>query len=94
MSVELGQAHDLGELSRGGPRRLCRPDRTAAQPQDRGVTLTPQQTRGSKSAPRLDPQIVRDARWPSMYRIRLSDGSLSDMVNLTRAKDALLWRTA
>jgi hypothetical protein len=29
-----------------------------------------------------------------MYRIRLSDGSLSDMVNLTRAKDALLWRTA
>jgi hypothetical protein len=25
-----------------------------------------------------------------MYRIRLADGTLTDMVNLTRAKDALL----
>jgi hypothetical protein len=24
-----------------------------------------------------------------MYRLRLPDGSLSDMINLTRAKDAL-----
>jgi hypothetical protein len=29
-----------------------------------------------------------------MYRLRLPDGSLSVMVNLTRAKDALLWRVA
>jgi hypothetical protein len=32
--------------------------------------------------------VVPDARWPGMYRIRLRDGRLSDMVNLARAKDA------
>jgi hypothetical protein len=35
-------------------------------------------------------RIVPDAEWPGMYRIiRRPDGSLSDMVNLARAKDAL-----
>jgi hypothetical protein len=34
--------------------------------------------------------IVPDAQWPGMYRLPLPQGSLSDMVNLTRAKDALL----
>jgi hypothetical protein len=34
--------------------------------------------------------IVPDAKWPGMYRIRRPDGSLSDTMNLTRAKDALL----
>ena len=33
--------------------------------------------------------IVPDAVWPGMYRLRFPDGRLSDMVNLTRAKDAL-----
>jgi hypothetical protein len=33
--------------------------------------------------------IVPDARWPNMYRIRKPDGTLTDMVNLTRAMDAL-----
>jgi hypothetical protein len=33
--------------------------------------------------------IVPDAKWPGMYRLVRPDGSLSDMVNLTRAKDAL-----
>jgi hypothetical protein len=33
--------------------------------------------------------IVPDARWSDMYRLRFPDGSLSDMVNLTRARDAL-----
>jgi hypothetical protein len=33
--------------------------------------------------------IVPDAKWPNMYRLRFADGRLSDMVNLTRAKDAL-----
>jgi hypothetical protein len=37
----------------------------------------------------LDSRIVPDARWPGMYRIRLPGGELTDMVNLTRAKDAL-----
>jgi hypothetical protein len=33
--------------------------------------------------------IVPDERFPGMYRLKRTDGSLSDMVNLTRAKDAL-----
>ena len=37
----------------------------------------------------LGPRIVADEHWPGMYRVRLSDGSLSDMTNLTRTRDAL-----
>jgi hypothetical protein len=44
---------------------------------------------GDRPSPKLDRRIVPDARWPGMYRIRLPGGGLSDMVNLTRAKDAL-----
>ena len=36
--------------------------------------------------------IVPEAKWSGMYRLRLPDGSLSAMVNLARAKDALRWR--
>jgi hypothetical protein len=32
--------------------------------------------------------IVPDAKYPGMWRVRRPDGSLSDMVNLTRARDA------
>jgi hypothetical protein len=32
--------------------------------------------------------VVPDAEWPKMYRVRGPDGSLTDMVNLTRARDA------
>jgi hypothetical protein len=32
--------------------------------------------------------IVQDAVYPSMWRIRYVDGSVSDLVNFTRAKDA------
>src|SRR5262249_52454170 len=43
------------------------------------------------SGPRsLPPGIVPGKHSPGMYRLRLPDGSLSDMVSLTRAKDALL----
>src|SRR5262249_15993146 len=38
---------------------------------------------------KLPKGIVPDAKWPGMYRLVRSDGTLSDMVNLTRAKDAL-----
>jgi hypothetical protein len=38
---------------------------------------------------RLLKGIVRDAKYPGMYRLLLPGGGLSDMVNLTRAKDAL-----
>jgi hypothetical protein len=42
-----------------------------------------------RKPPKLDPRIVPDAKWPAMFRLRLPDGSLSDILNLTRARDAL-----
>jgi hypothetical protein len=42
-----------------------------------------------RKAAKLDPRIVVDSKRPGMYRIKRLDGSLSDMVNLTRARDAL-----
>src|SRR5215471_4742757 len=33
-------------------------------------------------------RVVPDAIWPQMYRVVLTEGSLSDLVNLTRVKDA------
>ena len=33
--------------------------------------------------------IVPDANWPGMYRVQLADGTLSHMLNLTRARDLL-----
>jgi hypothetical protein len=33
--------------------------------------------------------IVPDAKWPKMFRLRLPDGRLTDMMNIVRAKDAL-----
>ena len=50
------------------------------------VTLTPQQSRPPKPLPK---GIVRDAKYPNMYRLVLPDGTLSDMTNLARTKDAL-----
>ena len=32
--------------------------------------------------------IEPDQTWPSIWRVRLSDGYLTDMLNLSRAKDA------
>jgi hypothetical protein len=32
--------------------------------------------------------VVPDPDWPAMYRVRRPDGSLTDMVNVTRARDA------
>ena len=39
--------------------------------------------------PNLPAGIVEDERYSGMYRVRRPDGSLSDIVNLTRAVDAL-----
>lgn len=36
--------------------------------------------------------IEPDPDWPNMWRVVEADGSLSDMVNLTRAKDAATLR--
>jgi hypothetical protein len=43
-----------------------------------------------QAKPKLPRGIVRDAVYPNMYRIVLKDGTLSDMINLARAKDALM----
>jgi hypothetical protein len=37
----------------------------------------------------IKPRLEPDANWPGMWRVRWRDGTLSDMVNLTRAKDAI-----
>ena len=37
---------------------------------------------------RVVAQVIPDPEWQYMYRVRLPDGHISDMVNLTRAKDA------
>jgi hypothetical protein len=34
-------------------------------------------------------ELVVDNNWPGMYRVKWRDGSLSDMVNYTRASQAL-----
>jgi len=49
--------------------------------------MTKKPVEGRPKAGSLDPHIVPDAKWPGIYRIRLPDGSLSDMANLTRIKD-------
>ena len=53
---------------------------------DADVPLILPVSRASKPLPK---GIVRDAHYPNMYRLRLPDGTLSDTMNLTRAKDAL-----
>jgi hypothetical protein len=35
-----------------------------------------------------DYTVVPDPDWPAMYRVRSPDGTLTDMVILTRARDA------
>lgn len=42
---------------------------------------------------RLIATIVQDVRYADMWRVRLPDGTISDMVNLSRAKDAAMWLT-
>jgi hypothetical protein len=37
-------------------------------------------------------RVISDEKYPSMWRIHWADGEVSDMVNLTRAKDAALAR--
>jgi hypothetical protein len=34
-------------------------------------------------------RVAPDSKYPAMWRVRWPDGQLSDMANLTRAKDAL-----
>jgi hypothetical protein len=39
---------------------------------------------------RVVAEVVPDERYPSMFRVKLPDRPFSDMVNMTRAKDAAL----
>ena len=47
-------------------------------------------TRGVRPPKRLlqtdDGEIIADAQWPGMYRVKWRDGVVSDMVNYIRAK--------
>jgi hypothetical protein len=38
---------------------------------------------------RILASIAPDARYPNMWRVRLPGGGLSDMVNISRARDAV-----
>jgi hypothetical protein len=46
------------------------------------------QLRLFSSRGRVLASVERDQTWPGMWRVRLPDGYLTDMVNLSRAKDA------
>jgi hypothetical protein len=50
----------------------------------RGNRLTTRD--GGRRAPSVE--IIPDTDWPRMYRIKLPDGSLTDMLNRARARDA------
>jgi hypothetical protein len=55
----------------------------------RDTRVASKSSRETLTQRKLPSNIVPDEKWPGMYRVRRPDGSLSDMVNLTRAKDAL-----
>ena len=42
---------------------------------------------------KLIARIIQDKRYPSMWRVALPNGTVSDMVNISRAKDAAMWLT-
>ena len=54
-----------------------------------GVDEFPRVGEGRRPAPeKTGITLERDPDWPNMWRLRLPNGQLTDMVNLTRAKDA------
>jgi hypothetical protein len=57
---------------------------------DGSVTSAP--TRPQPRLPNYLSRVRPDSRYPGMYRVVQSDGSLSDMANLTRARDAAVAR--
>jgi hypothetical protein len=56
--------------------------------QEAGHTERRHCARRGRLSPRK-PKVVPDAAHPGMWRVRWPDGRLSDMTNLTRAKDAV-----
>jgi hypothetical protein len=67
--------------------RFCCPAHRAAHHRTLSVRFLSGTTIDKSAAPYVG--IVSDAKWPEMYRLKRADGSLSDMVNLTRAREAL-----
>jgi hypothetical protein len=51
-------------------------------------SVTAQSAAANIKARRVTVSIRPDAKWPNMWRLHLSNGQVSDMVNLTRARDA------
>ena len=74
--------------------RFCSPAHRAAHHRSSTTVRTPRvrflRGQGSdKTEPAAYIAIVPDKHFPGMFRLKRTDGTLSDMVNLTRAKDAL-----
>jgi hypothetical protein len=67
--------------------RFCCSPHRAAHHRTRSVRFLSGATFDKSTAPYVG--IVSDAKWPGMYRLKRADGSLSDMVNSTRVREAL-----
>jgi hypothetical protein len=78
--VSVSGDHTLVPGSKSAPVTLKQPVTNPGGPKQ------PLQNRRDESLP---DGIEPDEKWPRMYRIRLPDGGLSDMLNLSRAKDAI-----
>ena len=79
-----GRVTDVGSRVKGAGGADLRTSVThALQPTEISSEFRPKNTTLSVVS------IVPDAVWSGMYRLRFPDGRLGDMVNLTRAKDAL-----
>ena len=79
-----GRVTDVGSRVKGAGGADLRTSVTQSlQPTEISSEIRPKKTTSGAVS------IVPDAVWAGMYRLQFPDGSLSDMVNLTRAKDAL-----
>jgi hypothetical protein len=68
--------------------RFCCPAHRAMHHRTRSVRFLSGATFDKSAAPYVG-SIISDVKWPGMYRLKRADGSLSDMVNWTRAREAL-----
>jgi hypothetical protein len=69
--------------------RFCCPAHRAAHHRTRSVRFLSGATFDKSAASYAYVGIVSDKRCPGMYRLKRTDGRLSDMMNLTRARDTL-----
>jgi hypothetical protein len=67
--------------------QFCCPAHRAAHHRTRSVRFLRGAAFDKSVAPYVG--IVSDAKWPGIYCLKRADGSLSDMMNLTRAREAL-----